>query len=124
MANENGELCGIWGAMSDFSHSFDPWQNNFSQGLYLAGLECVDDAEAPKGWTKWVVPSYEYLCVECESMDTFPKMIVYLKQNGISLAGAVHVFTNPKTKKQICRGRCTLDILIPCSSYPCGGICI
>lgn len=47
--NENGKLCGVWGAMSDFSRSFNPWENNFSQGLYLAGLECVDDAEAPKG---------------------------------------------------------------------------
>ena len=97
--NEDGELCGVWGAMSDFSRSFHPWQDNFCQGLYLAGLECFDDAEAPKGWTKWVVPSYEYLYVECECMDTFPRMIEYLNQNEIALAGAVHDFTNPKTKK-------------------------
>ena len=66
------------GAMSDFLHSFNPWENNFSQGLYLAGLECFDDAQAPEGWTKWVVPSYEYIYVECESMDAFPMMIEYL----------------------------------------------
>ncbi len=34
----DGNLCGIWGAMSDFSRSFKPWEN-FSEGLYLAGVE-------------------------------------------------------------------------------------
>lgn len=97
--NENGKLCGVWGAMSDFSRSFNPWENNFSQGLYLAGLECVDDAEAPRGWTKWVVPSYEYIYVECDSLHTFPEMIEYLNKNNINLAGAVHDFTNPETGK-------------------------
>lgn len=97
--NENGKLCGVWGAMSDFSRSFNPWENNFSQGLYLAGLECVDDAEAPRGWTKWVVPSYEYIYVECDSLDTFPEMIEYLNKNNINLVGAVHDFTNPETGK-------------------------
>lgn len=57
--------------MSDFSHAFSPWENGFSQGLYLAGIECPDDAEAPDGWTKWVVPGYEYIYVVNESNDTF-----------------------------------------------------
>lgn len=35
--------------MSDFSRSFHPWED-FSKGLYLAGVECSDDAEAPDGW--------------------------------------------------------------------------
>ena len=39
--NENSELCGVWGAMSDFSHSYHPWENQFSEGLYLAGVECL-----------------------------------------------------------------------------------
>lgn len=97
--NADGELCGIWGAMSDFSRSFRPWENNFSQGLYLAGAECVDGAEAPVGWTKWVIPGYEYLRVECESADTFSETIEYLRENKISLVGAVHDFTDPKTGK-------------------------
>lgn len=37
--DENGNICGIWGAMSDFSHSFMLWED-FTQGLYLAGVEC------------------------------------------------------------------------------------
>ena len=97
--NENGALCGIWGVMSDFSHSFNPWENNFSQGLYLAGVECNDDAKAPEGWTKWIIPGYEYIYAECEGMDTFSSMIEYLNSNNIKLAGAVHDFTDPKTGK-------------------------
>lgn len=97
--DENGELVGIWGVMSDFSRSFHPWEDNFSKGLYLAGVECVDSAEAPEGWTKWTIPAYEYLYVECGDGNTFPEMIAYLNTNNIPLAGAVHDFTCPKEGK-------------------------
>ena len=97
--DESGNLCGVWGVMSDLSRSFKPWQNNFSEGLYLAGLECVDGAEAPDGWTKWEVPAFEYLVVESSGLDAFPEMISYLNQNNISLAGAVHDNTDVKSKK-------------------------
>lgn len=96
--DESGDMCGIWGAMSDFSRSFKPWKD-FSEGLYLAGAECKDGAEAPDGWVKWVIPAYEYLYVECESENTFSDMILYLKDNDIALAGAVHDFTCPRTGK-------------------------
>ncbi len=97
-SDENGVPIGVWGAMSDFSRSFKPWAD-FSEGLYLAGAECVDGAEAPNGWVKWIVPSFEYLYVECENDNTFSDMIQYLNDNGISLAGAVHDFTCPQTGK-------------------------
>lgn len=93
----NGNIAGIWGAMSDLSRSFLPWENHFSEGLYLAGVECLDDAEAPAGWTKWTVPGYEYLYTACEEEDTFSKMLDHLDQNGLSLAGAVQEFTCPQT---------------------------
>lgn len=96
--NENGNLCGIWGAMSDFSRSFHPWEN-FRKGLYLAGVECEDDAQAPEGWTQWRIPGYEYLSVEREGDDSFSKTIHYLEENGIALVGAVHDFTSPHTGK-------------------------
>ena len=96
--DENGNIGGIWGAMSDFSHSFQPWED-FSKGLYLAGVECNDDAEAPAGWKKWIIPGQEYLYVECENDDTFPKVIEYMKENDIPLVGAVHDFTCPQTGK-------------------------
>lgn len=96
--DENGNIVGIWGAMSDFSRSFDPWED-FEKGLYLAGVECNDNAEAPDGWTKWVIPGYEYIYAECENGDTFSNTIKYLEDNNIPLAGAVHDFTCPQTGK-------------------------
>lgn len=94
--DEDGNIIGIWGAMSDFSRSFQPWED-FNKGLYLAGAECADNAEAPDGWTKWVIPSYEYIYVECEDGNTFSDVMKYFKDNNITLAGAVHDFTCPKT---------------------------
>ena len=95
----NGNLAGIWGAMSDLSRSFHPWEDGFSRGLYLAGVECEDEAEAPEGWTKWIIPGYEYLRAECEGENTFSEVLDYLHRNQISLAGAVHDFTCPASGK-------------------------
>ena len=95
---ENGHLCGVWGAMSDFTRSFRPWEEGFTQGLYLAGAECRDDAEAPAGWTKWVIPGYEYPRVE-SGPTAFPDTLAYLAQSGLELVGAVHDFTDPATGK-------------------------
>ena len=97
--DEQGNLVGIWGAMSDCSRSFKPWEENFSKGLYLAGVECLDDASAPEGWVKWTIPGYEYLCAEVENGNTFSDMLDYMKENGITLAGAVHDFTCPSSGK-------------------------
>lgn len=97
--NPAGSLVGIWGAMSDFSMSFLPWEANFNEGLYLAGVECTDGAEAPAGWVKWVIPGFEYLKVENDGSDTFARMIEYMKDNQIGLVGAVHDFTDPATGK-------------------------
>lgn len=80
------------------SHSFKLWED-FCRGLYLAGVECNDGAEAPAGWTKWVIPAYEYIYVECEDENTFSSGIKYLEDNNIPLVGAVHDFTCPQTGK-------------------------
>lgn len=96
--NERGFPAGVWGAMSDFSRAFLPWEENFSKGLYLAGAECAMDADAPEGWTKWIIPSQEYLITEAGE-TSFPDMLRYLNENGLSLAGAVHDFTDPETGK-------------------------
>lgn len=97
--DENGNLVGIWGAMSDLSHSFKPWEDNFSKGLYLAGVECGDNAEAPKGWTKWIIPSYEYIYVETENENIFSNVLSYMSENNLTLVGAVHDFICPETGK-------------------------
>lgn len=97
--DDGGNIVGVWGAMSDFSHSFLPWEDGFSKGLYLAGVECVEQAEAPVGWTKWIIPGYEYIYVENESGAIFQEMLQYLQEKNIALVGAVHDFTCPETGK-------------------------
>ena len=54
--DDKGKIAGVWGVMSDLSRSFLPWENGFTEGLYLAGVECIDRAQAPDGLTKWVIP--------------------------------------------------------------------
>lgn len=51
--NEAGNIGGIWGAMSDFSHSFKPWEENYSPGyeyLYVkwTGLYVLSNTKAVK----------------------------------------------------------------------------
>ena len=97
--DKSGTLVGIWGAMSDCSRSFRPWEEDFSKGLYLAGVECEDNAHPPEGWTKWIIPGFEYICAECTSETIFSDMLQYLHDQGLELAGAVHDFTAPETGK-------------------------
>lgn len=94
--DSNGKLVGVWGAMSDISRSFKPWEDGFSKGLYLAGVECVDHAEAPDGWTKWTIPGYEYIVVQ-NHPGAFAETLAGLNGQGILLAGAVHEYTDPAT---------------------------
>ncbi len=93
--DENGKLVGVWGAMTDFSRSFLPWQDGFSKGLYLAGVECSDSAEAPEGWVKWQIPAFSYLKVLCDGSDVFRGTLEYMEKEGMILAGAVQDFTDP-----------------------------
>lgn len=98
--DEAGNIVGIWGAMSDFSHSFQPWEENYSRGVYLAGVEVNDGAKAPEGWTKWTIPGYEYLYVKCTEENVFPKVLAYIQENGMELVGAVHDFNCPTENGQ------------------------
>ena len=96
--DSHGNLLGIWGLMSDFSRAFSPWEQNFTKGLYLAGVEVQDEAVAPPGWTKWTVPAFEYLYVAVGSdrMQDFQAVLDYIKENDLELAGAVHDFICPE----------------------------
>ncbi len=87
---------GVWGVMSDMARTFAPWEDGFTRGLYLAGVECADGAEAPAGWTKWIVPGFEYLVAD-PARHGFAEVIAHLTAEGIALAGAVHDFTDPQT---------------------------
>ena len=95
--NPDGSLCGVWGAMTDMSRSFRPWEDDFTCGLYLAGVEAADDALPPEGWTRWDIPGFEYIRVENNAPDVFPRTLTLLAREGLSLAGAVHDFTDPAT---------------------------
>lgn len=95
----DGNILGRWGLTSSFNHDMKPWEENYRRGFYLAGVECKIDADAPYGWTKWIVPSYEYIYVEIENKDTFIKTIFYLEENNIPLIGGVNKYYSPITKK-------------------------
>lgn len=93
----DGTLCGVWGAMSDMSRSFLPWEEDFTRGLYLAGVEAMDDALPPPGWTRWDIPGYEYIRLEVDNQFCFGRGLALLQDEGLPLAGAVHDFTDPAT---------------------------
>ncbi len=95
----SGTPVGVWGAMTDFSRSFQPWENAFTEGLYLAGVECRDCAEAPEGWVKWCIPGFRYRVFDASGPASFHSALAQLEADGLSLAGAVHDFTDPKTGK-------------------------
>ena len=98
--NPDGSLCGVWGAMSDFSRSFLPWEDGFTRGLYLAGVEVKDDARPPEGWVRWDIPGFEYVRVENAAPDVFPRTLAALEAEGLPLVGAVHDFTDPAVGKE------------------------
>ena len=103
MKEANGSYVGFWGAMSDESRTFMSWTNNFSRGLYLAGIETYKNTSAPEGWTKWILPARKYLVVEVEPgqyAEIFQTVINDLiPQNHMKLSGAVCDYTEPATGK-------------------------
>jgi len=94
---ETGALVGIWGAMTDFSRSFRPWEDGFTRGLYLAGVECRDDADAPEGWVRWDIPGFEYIRIPNNVENAFVQGLQWLEEQGLPLVGAVQDFTDPVT---------------------------
>ena len=93
--DENGNLVGVWGAMTDERRLFLPWEENFSKGLYLAGVECEADAQPPEGWVKWQIPGFEYLQAENKGDNVFADTLAYMQKNNIPLVGAVQELTVP-----------------------------
>jgi predicted transcriptional regulator YdeE len=82
--------------MSDVNDNFERWKD---EGKYLAGCEVVDDAIAPIGWTKWVIPAFRYVVVKCMQdtyNETFHRMISeYLPLNNYKIVGAIQEYYNP-----------------------------
>ncbi|MCY6960106.1 GyrI-like domain-containing protein [Clostridium brassicae] len=101
--DEEGNISGIWGLMSDFSRNFKPWEENFTRGLYLAGVEVMDDVEVPDTWIKWTVPAFEYLYIKVDNKyeEAFSYVLNYMDNNNIKLEGAVFDYNCPKENGQL-----------------------
>lgn len=101
--DRKGNILGVWGLMSDFSRTFKPWEENFTRGLYLAGVEVVDTAEVPDTWVKWTVPSFEYLYIKVDSTyeEAFSYVLNYMDNNNINLVGAVFDYNCPEENGQL-----------------------
>ncbi|MPN25891.1 hypothetical protein SDC9_173309 [bioreactor metagenome] len=101
--DENGNILGIWGLMSDFSRSLMPWEENFTKGLYLAGVEVMNNIEAPENWVKWTVPTFEYLYARVDKgyENSFSYVLNYMKTNDIKLEGAVFDYNCPEENGQL-----------------------
>ena len=112
--NPDGSIEGTYGLMSDFSHSFKPWENNFSAGLYLAGYELKDDVkEIPEGWVVWTVKEQDYFLAKLEEGDEYKKVfwdfVFYRIPFELKhLDGAVFDFYSMKDKQQ-----CLLFPIVP-----------
>ena len=91
-----GMPMGFWGAMSDMSGAFAPWEEDFTRGLYLAGAEVRAGASAPAGWTRWDIPGFVYMKITGPEPDLFRQGLEYLREHKLSLVGAVQDFTDPK----------------------------
>lgn len=108
LKDSKGKPLGIWGAMSDDTHSYLPWRNVAAKldptiklnkeiyGMYIAGYEAKPDIRVPSGWSYWTVPGFKYATIECDS-DHYDDMLnymlfTYLKENHYTLAGAIHEY--------------------------------
>ena len=80
----------LWGLMTGPNRDFMPWEDGFSRGLYLAGVEAPLDAQPPEGWAKWISPAYEYAVCPMDSPDSFAQALADLAKEGLSLAGAAY----------------------------------
>lgn len=100
--DKNNCLVGFWGLMSDFSRKFNPWEENFTKGLYLAGVEVNDLSEAPKEWDKWVIPGFEYLYIPVsdDRAGDIKHALAYIAEKGERLVGAIQDFSDPRDGRQ------------------------
>ena len=75
------------GAMNDVSEKNGRWGE---RGRYMAGSEADTTAEAPEGWTKWIIPAQTYLVVGC-SMASYGEIFDRITDDpDIHIAGTVH----------------------------------
>ena len=90
--------------MSDLSRSFLPWEDGFTRGLYLAGVQVPPEALPPEGWVKWTLPAFACLQVKVEGdyAAAFREGLDELEHRGLSLAGAAQECRRPAEGGQLC----------------------
>lgn len=85
--NQNGDVIGIWGAMNDCNEKNRRWGE---RGKYMAACEADVAAEAPEGWSKWVIPAQTYLIEDC-TMDTYGEVFEKITNDPeMKIIGTVH----------------------------------
>lgn len=93
----SGHPLGKWGAMSSKKRDFSMWEENGSVGLYLAGYEVPADAKAPKGWTLWTMPAFEFRLGKIEGEGYFYRALKALEEAGTPVVGATEMWFDPAT---------------------------
>lgn len=84
----------VWGAMSAMDDSLQPWEDGFTKGKYLAGIQALPDAQPPAGWVKWKFPAYEAIVLPMTE-TAFAEGLALLKEHQLSLVLAVQERTDP-----------------------------
>lgn len=86
-----------WGAMQNSKRDGSPWDD--SGGLYLAGAEVENSAQAPAGWTKWTFPDQTYMVVATQLSDmqnVFVEIHSLADQQNLKITGATQErYPNP-----------------------------
>ena len=95
--DENGKPLAKWGAMSSKKRDFSMWEENGSVGLYLAGYEAQLDAKAPAGWTKWIVPGFEFRLGKIEGEGYFYRAFDELTSMGLPPVAATENWIDIET---------------------------
>ena len=97
LKDEAGKPLAKWGAMSSKKRDFSMWEENGSVGLYLAGYEAPLEVEAPAGWTKWIVPAFEYRLGKIEGDGYFYRAFSELENQGMRPVAATENWFDPET---------------------------
>lgn len=105
MKDPDGTYTGYWGVMSSErpDRNFAPWHSHYKTGQYLAGVEVNKDAEAPAGWTKWLLPARTYAVADVQA-DTYEETYytyinTIIPEMGLKLNGAICDYIDPPTGK-------------------------
>ena len=97
LKDDNSKPLGKWGAMSSKKRGFSMWEENGSIGLYLAGYEAPLDVQAPKGWTKWILPGFEFLLGKIEGEGYFYRAFEALENQGLRPVAATENWIDQET---------------------------